>query len=405
MNKKISLGAAIGIMALIAAATFIITYNYSMKVFNATVKNVSEKEESYTKLSEMDKYVRGNYLGEIDEQLLTDSIMNGYVQGIGDQYAVYCTADRYAELLQSDAGVTVGLGFTWEREESGYIKVVSVKENSPASSAGVKAGDIITAVNNTDVIAYENGYEEASGLLSCAEGTKVKLHIKRVDENALSDFFSVDLTSAKTEIVSVTSSLIENVGYIKISTFNDKTSAQLHNALTDVIENGAESLVFDLRNNGGDLMSALGDSLNCIIGDCDVVKAKFSDREEYVVHTTEAEKISMPMAVIVNAGTASCGELFALALRDESNAQLVGTSTAGKGVMQYTHKLAGGAAVKLTVATVETKNSGDFNGTGVKPNFEVALPSDVDLEAISEENRLTLDTQLIKAVEVVQTIL
>ena len=195
MNKKISLGAAIGIIALIAAATFIITYNYSMKVFNATVKNVSEKEESYTKLSEMDKYVRGNYLGEIDEQLLADSIMNGYVQGIGDQYAVYCTAEQYADILQSDAGVTVGLGFTWEREESGYIKVSSVKENSPASSAGVKAGDIITAVNNTDVIAYENGYEEASGLLSCAEGTKVKLHIKRVDENARSDFFSVDLTS------------------------------------------------------------------------------------------------------------------------------------------------------------------------------------------------------------------
>ena len=384
MNKKISLGAAIGIMALIAAATFIITYNYSMKVFNATVKNVSEKEESYTKLSEMDKYVRGNYLGEIDEQLLADSIMNGYVQGIGDQYSVYCTAEQYADILQSDAGVTVGLGFTWEREESGYIKVSSVKDSSPASSAGVKAGDIITAVNNTDVIAYENGYEEASGLLSCAEGTKVKLHIKRVADDGLSNFFSVDLISAKTEIVSVTSSLIENVGYIKITTFNEKTASQLRS---------------------GDLMSALGDSLDCIIGDCDVVKAKFSDHEEYVVHTTEAEKISMPMAVIVNSGTASCGELFALALRDESNAQLVGTSTAGKGVMQYTHKLSGGSAVKLTVATVETKNSGNFNGTGVKPNFEVALPSDVDLETLTEENRLTLDTQLIKAVEVVQTIL
>ena len=353
----------------------------------------------------MDKYVRGNYLGEIDEQLLTDSIMNGYVQGIGDQYAVYCTAEQYADILQSDAGVTVGLGFAWEREESGYIKVSSVKDSSPASSAGVKAGDIITAVNNTDVIAYENGYEEASGLLTCAEGTKVKLHIKRVADDGLSDFFSVDLISAKTEIVSVTSSLIENVGYIKITTFNDKTASQLRNALTNVIESGAESLVFDLRNNSGDLMTALGDSLDCIIGDCDVVKAKFSDHEEYVVHTTEAEKISMPMAVIVNSGTASCGELFALALRDESNAQLVGTSTAGKGVMQYTHKLSGGSAVKLTVATVETKNSGNFNGTGVKPNFEVALPSDVDLETLTEENRLTLDTQLIKAVEVVQTIL
>lgn len=405
MNRKISLGAAIGIMALIAAATFIITYNYSMNVFNATVKNVSEKEESYAKLSEMDKYIRGNYLGEIDEQLLTDCTMNGYVEGIGDIYAVYYTAEEYAQILQSDAGVTVGLGFTWEREESGYIKVVSVKDGSPASSAGVKSGDIITAVNNTDVIAYENGYEEASGLLSCAEGTKVKLYIKRVGENGLSDFFSIDLISAKTEVISVSGSLIENVGYISITAFNEKTAAQLRNTLTKVIEGGAESLVFDLRGTSGDLMSALGDSLDCIIGDCDVIKAKFSDREEYVVKTTEAEKISMPMAVIVNSGTASCGELFALALRDESKAQLVGTSTAGKGVMQYTHKLSGGAAVKLTVATVETKNSGKFDGTGVKPNFEVALPSDVDLGALTEENRLTLDTQLIKAVEVVQTLL
>lgn len=405
MNKKISLGIAIGIMALIAAATFIITYNYSMKVFNATVKNVSEKEEIYTKLSEMDKFIRANYFGSIDEQNLTDSIMQGYVQGLGDPYAVYCTAEAYADLLQRDAGVTVGLGFTWEREESGYIKVVSVKEGSPAFSGGIKAGDIITAVNNTDVIAYENGYEEASGLLSCAEGTKVKLHIKRVDENGFSNFFSVDLTSEKTEIISVTSSLIENVGYIKISDFNEKTAAQLRSSLTSVIENGAESLVFDLRGNNGELITALGDSLDCIIGDCDVVKAKYSDREEYVVHTTEAEKISMPMAVIVNSGTSSCGELFALALRDESKAQLVGTSTAGKGIMQETHKLSGGAAVKVTVATVETKNSGDFNGIGVKPNFEVALPSDVDLNALNEENRLTLDTQLIKAIEVVQTIL
>lgn len=405
MNKKISLGAAIGIMALIAAATFIITYNYSMNVFNATVKNVSEKEESYARLAEMDKYVRANFLGEIDEQILTDSIMNGYAQGLGDPYSVYYTAEQYADILQSDAGVTVGLGFSWEREESGYIKVVSVKDSSPAASAGIQAGDIITAVNNTDVIAYENGYEEASGLLSCAEGTKVKLHIKRVAETGISDFFSADLISAKTEIVSVKASLIENVGYIKITSFNDKTAAQLRNALTNVIEQGAESLVFDLRGNGGELMSALNDSLNCIIGDCNVVTAKFADREEFVVQTTEAEKISMPMAVIVNSGTASCGELFALALRDESKAQLVGTQTAGRGIMQYTHKLAGGAAVKLTVATVETKNSGDFNGTGVKPNFEVALPSDVDINALTEENRLTLDTQLIKAIEVVQTIL
>ena len=92
MNKKIPLGIAIGLMALAAAATFIITYNYSMKVFNATVKSVSEKEGVYTKLSEMDKYVRENYVGDIDEDMLMNSIMKGYVRGLNDPYAEYYTA-------------------------------------------------------------------------------------------------------------------------------------------------------------------------------------------------------------------------------------------------------------------------------------------------------------------------
>ncbi|MCD7730962.1 MAG: S41 family peptidase [Oscillospiraceae bacterium] len=404
MNKKISLGIAIGVMALIAAATFIITYNYSMKVFNETVKNVSEKEEVYTRLSELDKYVRANYVGDIDEQALMDSIMEGYVEGLGDRYAVYYDAEEYAELLRKDAGIKVGLGITWEKEESGYIKITSVTEGSGADTAGLVAGDIITAVNNTDVIAYENGYDEAASLLSCEEGTKVKLHIKRVNDEGLSEFFSVELTSEKTEIISVTGRLIDNVGYVKITTFNEKTANQLKSTLTSLIEDGAESLIFDLRGNLGGLIDSLGESLDCILGDCDVVTAQFIDHEEVVVKTTEAEKISMPMAVLVNSTTASCSELFAFALRDEANAQVVGTTTYGKGVMQYTHKLTGGAAVRVTVATLQTEQSGDYNGVGLKPQFEVSLPSDVDLSLLSDEEQLTQDTQLIKAIEVVQTI-
>ena len=154
MNKKIPLGIAIGLMALVAAATFIITYNYSMKVFNETVKSVSEKEGIYSKLSELDKYVRANYVDDIDEDSLMDSIMSGYVAGLGDRYAVYYTPEAYAELNQKDAGVIVGLGFKWDKEESGYIRITEVTAGSSADQAGLVAGDIITAVNNTDVIAY-----------------------------------------------------------------------------------------------------------------------------------------------------------------------------------------------------------------------------------------------------------
>lgn len=403
MNKRISIGLAIGLMALVAAATFVITYNYSMNVFNETVKSVSEKEGVYTKLSELDKYVRANYIGEIDESVLSDSIMAGYIEGIDDDYAVYYSADEYAKLLRKNEGVIIGLGFTWEKEESGYIKVVSVNEGSSAADAGIVPGDIITAVNNTDVIAYEKGYDEAVALLVCDEGTKVKLHIKRTNEIGIAEFFSVDVVSKKTEIISVTGRLIDNVGYIKISTFNDKTPDQFRNMLNDLISQGAESLVFDLRGNLGGVMESLQGSLDCILGECDVVTAYYKDFEEVVIHTTEAEKIKMPMAVLVNSGTASCGELFAFALRDEAGAQIVGTSTYGKGVMQYTHKLTGGAAVRVTVATLQTRNSGDYNGVGIKPNFDIALPAEVDLSILSEEEQLVSDTQLIKAIEVVQT--
>lgn len=403
MNKKISIGLAIGLMALVAAATFVITYNYSMKVFNETVKSVSEKEGVYTKLSELDKYVRANYIGEIDENALTDSIMAGYIQGLDDSYAMYYSADEYAKLLRKNEGVVIGLGFTWDKEESGYIKVVSVTEGSAAANAGIVAGDIITAVNNTDVIAYEKGYDEAVALLACDEGTKVKLHIKRTNEAGVAEFFSVDVVSQKTEIISVTGRLIDNVGYIKITTFNDKTPEQFRNMLNELIGQGAESLIFDLRGNLGGVMEALQGSLDCILGECDVVTAYYKDSEEVVIHTTEAEKIKMPMAVLVNSGTASCSELFAFALRDEAGAQIVGTTTYGKGVMQYTHKLTGGAAVRVTVATLQTKNSGDYNGIGIKPNFDIAIPAEVDITALSEEEQLVSDTQLIKAIEVVQT--
>lgn len=404
MNKKIPLGIAVGLMAFAAAVTFIITYNFSLNVFNSKVKSVSERESIYTQLSEMDKYVRANFFDEIDEELLANSIMNGYIKGLDDRFAKYYSPEEYAAQTQKESGVTVGFGFSWDKEESGYIKITEVAVNSPAEKAGIVAGDVITAINNTNVIAYENGYDEAVSLLSCDEGTKIKLHIKRVNGEGISEFVTVDMVSEKMEIVSVTGRLIDNIAYIKITTFNEKTPAQFKNELNRLIGKGAEKIIFDLRNNLGGLTDSLQGALDCILGECDAVTAYYKDHSETVVHTTEAEQIRMPMVVLVNANTASCSELFAFALRDEANAQIVGAVTYGKGVMQKTHKLNGGAAVKITVATLQTPQSGDYNGIGIKPNFEVALSSDIDLASLSEEQQLIDDTQLIKAIEVVSTI-
>lgn len=404
MNRKIPLGIAIGLMALAAAVTFIITYNFSLDTFNSKVRSVSERESIYAQLSEMDKYVRSNFWGTIDEDKLTNSIMSGYVTGLDDRFAKFYSAEEYVQQTQTESGITVGLGFSWEKEESGYIKVTGVTAGSSADQAGLVAGDVITAVNNTNVIAYENGYDEAVSLFNCDEGTKVKLHLKRVNENGASEFPAVEVVSERMEIISVTGRLIDKIAYIKITTFNEKTPDQFKNMLDRLIGDGAEMLIFDIRNNLGGLTESLQGALDAVLGDCDVVTAYYKDSSEVVVHTTEAEQVRMPMVVIVNGNTASCSELFAFALRDEANAQVVGTASYGKGVMQKTHKLTGGAAVRITVATLQTKNSGDYNGVGIKPNFEVALPSEVDLAALSEDQQLIYDTQLLKAIEVVSTI-
>lgn len=404
MNKKIPLGIAIGLMALAAAVTFIITYNFSLDTFNSKVRSVSERESIYAQLSEMDKYVRANFWGTIDEDLLTNSIMTGYVTGLDDRFAKFYSAEEYVQQTQTESGITVGLGFSWEKEESGYIKVTEVTSGSSADQAGLVAGDVITAVNNTNVIAYENGYDEAVSLFNCDEGTKVKLHIKRINQEGATEFPAIEVVSERMEIVSVTGRLIDNIAYIKLTTFNEKTPDQFKNELDKLIGEGAEMLIFDIRNNLGGLTESLQGTLDAILGDCDVVTAYYKDSSEVVVHTTEAEQVRMPMAIIVNGNTASCSELFAFALRDEANAQIVGTTSYGKGVMQKTHKLTGGAAVRITVATLQTKNSGDYNGIGIKPNFEVALPPEVDLAALSEDQQLVYDTQLLKAIEVVSTI-
>lgn len=401
MNKKISLGIAVGVAILTAALTFVITYNYAMNVFNRTVKSVTEKEESYTKLAEMDQYVRANYLGEFDEVYLMNSIMDGYITGIKDAGAEYYSPDEYADILMDEEGVTEGLGITWEKETSGYIKILSVNEESSAGEMGIVPGDIITAVNNTDVIAFDGGYDEAVSLLECIEGTKVKLHIKRANIEGVSEFFAVDLVSRRSEIRSVSSVLMDNVGYIKVSTFNGRTPGQFRTAVNSMLEEGAQALVFDVRENSRGTASALQECLDCIIGDGDIAAAHFKSKDEVIVKTTEAEKIAMPMAVIINGNTASMGELFAIAMRDEADALIVGMQSMGNGKLHHTYKLSGGAAVRIPVAVMSASKSGEFDGVGVKPDFEIAIPDGETL--VLEHNVFSgQDTQLAKAIEIVQ---
>ena len=194
MKKKISIGITIGLMAITAAVTFMITSNVTLEMFNNKIKSVSEKQEFYSKLSEIDTYSRTHYIGDIDETRLIEGMVRGYIGGVGDIYAEYLTAEEYAKRQTGQTGVSVWLGFNYEKEPSGYIRITDVPPGTSAEESGLLAGDIITAVNNTDVIAFEGGYDEAVSLFSCEEGTRVKLYVKRTNDDGTNDFITYNVT-------------------------------------------------------------------------------------------------------------------------------------------------------------------------------------------------------------------
>lgn len=398
MNRKISIGITIGLMAITAAITFIITSNVTLEMFNNKIKSVNEKQELYSKLSEIDTYSRIHYIGEIDETHLIEGMVSGYINGLGDSYAEYLSAEEYARRQKIATGINIGIGISYEKEASGYIKITEVMPEGSAYKAGLQAGDIITAVNNTDVIAFEGGYDEAVKAFSSEEGTRLKLYIKRTSDGG-SDFISYDVTIEKTEVISVSGRIIDNLGYIRISSFNDKTESQLKKKLDELISAGAQGLIFDLRSNSGGSIESLRSSLDHILGEGDIVKAEYADGTvKTLLSCTEAEEIKMPMSVIVNKGTQGTAELFALALEENADAHIIGKATAGMGLLRDAYTCSDGSVVLISTAVLTTNNGTYFDGTGVKPEFDVSLPEDVDINNISDEAAMLTDTQLIKAV-------
>lgn len=399
--KKIPVGITIGLMAITAAVTFVVTGNFTLERFNEKIRSTSEKQEFYSKLSEIDNYIRTHYIGEIDEAALIDGMVSGYMQGVGDPYAESLSAEEYSQRLEAQTGVTDGLGFECEKETGGYILITEVIPGGSGEEAGLQAGDIITAVNNTDVIAFAGGYDEAVSLFKCDEGTRVKLYVRRTAEDGGSDFITYDVISMRSEISTVSGKLIEDVGYVRISSFTDCTSGQLKTVLDRLISDGAKGLIFDLRSCSAGTVAAAGGCLDHILGAGDVVSAENKNgSREVIVTCTEAENLKMPMSVIVNRSTEGAAEIFALALADSAKAHIIGKPTAGRGYLQSPYTCSDGSVVMLSTARLLTASGRDFNEVGIKPDFDVSLGEDVDFLHLSTEAALLTDSQLIKALEV-----
>ncbi len=380
MNKKVSLGVTISAMAIVCALTFIVTSFISLQRFNTKVQAVKEKAEKYSRLEALDTYVREHfYQSELDEEQLMNGILKGYMAGLDDPYSVYMTAEEYDAIKLRDAGKQVGIGITVTQTDEGYAKIIEVQEGSPAENGGLKVEDIIVAVEGKDML--ETGYAESIDSIRGESGTKVKLTVRRNEKNM--DF---SITREEFEMKTIKSELLNgHIGYIRISGFRENTDEQFQTAMDDLIANGADALLFDVRNNGGGTLTSLESMLDPLLPEGVIATATYQNGESETIVSSDAVETALPMAILVNGKSASAAELFSASLRDFKGAKLIGTQTYGKGVMQTLAPMPDGGGLNLTVATYQTTKSECYHGVGLEPDQIVEAGEDTDIYAIDPD--------------------
>ena len=214
MSKKISLGAGIALVAVTAAVTVSLTYNYAMSNFNSKVADVNERQAMYTKLSEIDQKTRQEFIGEIDETTLMDGICAGYVAGLSDSQAKYLSAENYKLYQNSASGKYVGVGISTMRDDDGNMEVIDVTPNSPAERSGIKKGDTIVSIDDKEVVRLT--YGDAVNKLDGKAGTNIKFGILRPAEEEGGQAESLTLTVTRGEYTQQTISCLLYTSYVNV---------------------------------------------------------------------------------------------------------------------------------------------------------------------------------------------
>jgi len=393
------------LVVLTAFLTFIFTTIYITKKYNLsdgdqTISSLfsasSSSDDKLTKsLKNIKSILKKYYLNDIDEDKAIDGAIEGYVSSLGDQYTEYIPKDEMEDYTQNLMGNYVGIGiYMSQNTKDNTIVVLTPIKYSPAEEAGILPGDIIKKIN--DVEYTGENMTAAANNIKGAEGTKVKLEIQRGQEIKT---FEITRKKITTNPV-IAEKLDNNIGYLEVTSFDENTAENFKSKYEELKAQGIDSLIIDLRNNGGGLVE---EALK--IADYIVPKGKEllvtvdKDGKEKVEKSKEDVLIDMPIVVLVNKNSASSSEILAGALKDLNESTIVGTTTYGKGVIQQFLTLRDGSGLKVTVEEYYTPNRTKINGVGIEPNEKIELPETITNPLTVERKD---DTQLQKAIELLK---
>lgn len=395
MSKKISLGVAATIAIIAMAVTFSLTMVVSMKMFNTTVSSVKNKERQYNKLSEIDRFVRAGEYFTIDEDTLNDRLAAGYMNGINDKYAVYYTAKEYSEKQSVEKGTLTGIGVAVVNDtSSGYARIIRLYDNSPAAEAGMQVGGFITAINDESTRNITSTARLTSKLLG-EEGTTTTITYLTPDRQEQQ--LNLVHSNYKTPSIYTRQMVADTCGYIRIDAFTSGTASEFKAAVDELLQQGANSLVFDLRDNTGENLNDALVAADYCVPSGEIAKQQDRDGNVTVLRMSDETEINVPIVCLVNGSTAGSAELFANALRKMAGATLVGTKTAGKGVvLSDAQSFSDGSAAYITVGLLLDNEDQTWNEEGLRPDIDAALS--VDEQNAYYDYTLDTDPQISKAV-------
>lgn len=353
-----------------------------------------ERLQRYAELDEIWQIVEQYYYQEPDTQAMLDGAEMGLLYGLGDPYTYYYTPDQYAQLWADDEGEYAGIGIQIMGDyATGLCTISRVFLDSPALDAGLRKGDVLTRVEDIDVVTTT--LQDAVNIMRGEPGTPVNVQVQRGDQ--LLDFV---VDRAVVHVNWVNSYMLDgDVGYISLYEFSGDCSPSFAVHLDNLMSQGAKVLVIDLRDNPGGWVDDAQKVADMFLEEGNVASLVYRDgTTELYTTTTDGKENPIPLVVLVNEYSASASEILAGALQDRGRATIVGTQTFGKGVVQYVLPVGTrGAGMQLTVAQYYTPNGNEVHKVGITPDIEATLPEgDTTMYDIGDLD----DAQLKKAYEV-----
>ena len=362
--------------ALVALVSVTVTVAVMLSIFVV-------KLQGRSKLDILEELIDGYFIGEVDKNAMEDAAASAMIGALGDRWSYYIPADQYAAYMEQMSNSYVGIGVTITQEENGSIRIISVTAGGPAEEAGLQVDDKIVGVDGQSILGM-SPYDSQT-LIKGEENTTVDITVQRGEEELT---ITVTRRTMRT-MVAKGEMLDDNIGLVTIANFNSNCAAETIAAIEGLIGQGAEKLIFDVRDNPGGYAQELVKVLDYLLPE-----GKLFTTVDYTgaEHTdmSDAACLDIPMAVLVNGNSYSAAEFFAAAMAEYEAAVVVGEKTSGKGYFQTTFQLSDGSAVGLSIGKYYTPNGVSLEKVGITPDVEIALGADgADAQLLAAIDALT----------------